>query len=40
MRIKIEKAPEMKKGGWLKGAVHPSHKGFCSPESKRHVHAS
>lgn len=24
----------MKKGGWLKGAVNPKHKGFCSPMTK------
>lgn len=25
---------EFKKGGWLKGAVNPKHKGFCTPMSK------
>lgn len=24
----------MKKGGWLKGAVNPAHKGYCTPMSK------
>ena len=25
---------EYKKGGWLKGAVNPAHKGYCTPMSK------
>lgn len=25
---------DMKKGGWIKGAVNPKHKGFCSPMTK------
>lgn len=27
---------ELKKGGWLKGAVNPSHKGWCTPLSNPH----
>lgn len=34
-KIKITGLPEMKKGGdWLKGAVNPTHKGFCTPMTK------
>lgn len=26
--------PKMAKGGWIKGAINPEHKGFCSPMTK------
>jgi hypothetical protein len=26
---------ELKKGGWLKSAINPKHKGFCTPLSKK-----
>lgn len=26
---------KLKKGGWIKGAINPSHKGFCSPMTKK-----
>lgn len=33
-KILIEGLPEMKSGGWIKNAVNPAHKGFCTPMTK------
>lgn len=33
-KVIILEVPQMKKGGWIKGAVNPAHKGYCTPMSK------
>ena len=31
----VEKIEILKKGGWLKKAINPKHKGYCTPMTKK-----